>query len=167
LVLASTCFLGAQDFAQLEREEPATRLPAVPSHPGAQDFAQPEREEPATRLPAVPSHLGAQGFAQRLSAAPGRTLWRVSLLSLSAANAFDMHSSWGKHELNPMLGGPTGKFGTQGALMKLGLQGGLMGVEYLLTRGHPSRKMYRVLSVVNFGASAGIGAVAARNYGIR
>ena len=106
--------------------------------------------------------LGAQDFTPR-----DRNLWRVSMFSLSAANALDMHSSWGKHELNPALGGRTGTFGTQGALIKLGLQGGLMGVEYLLTRGRPSGKMYRALSIVNFGASAGIGAVAIRNYGVR
>src|SRR5437762_725979 len=105
--------------------------------------------------------LSAQEFAPK-----GRTLWKVSVMSLGAANALDMHSSWGKHELNPALTNRTGTFGTQGALIKLGLQGGLMGVEYLLTRGHPSGKMYRALSIVNFGASAGIGAVAARNYGV-
>jgi hypothetical protein len=106
--------------------------------------------------------LQAQDFAPK-----DQKLWKVSMFSLGAANALDIHSSWGKHELNPALSGRTGKFGTQGALIKLGLQGGLMGLEYLLTRGHPSRKMYRALSVVNFGASAGIGAVAVRNYGIR
>ena len=89
------------------------------------------------------------------------------MISLGAANAFDVQSSWGKHELNPALSGPTGKFGMHAALMKLGLQGGLIGLEFVLTRGHPSRKLYRVLSVVNFAASAGIGAVAARNYGMR
>ena len=41
-----------------------------------------------------------------------------------------------------------------------------MGVEYLLTRGHPSRKLYRVLSVINFGAAGAIGATAAHNYTI-
>src|SRR5690242_18945501 len=85
--------------------------------------------------------LGAQDFAQR-----DRKIWKASMFAMGAANALDMHSSWGKHELNPALGGRTSTFGTQGALIKLGLQGGLMGVEYLLTRGHPSGKMYRVLS---------------------
>ena len=119
----------------------------------------------------------AQDFVPRLAVtAPkgldlntpnGEKLWKVSMLSLATANALDMHSSWGKHELNPALSGGSGKFGMQGALIKLGLQGGLMGLEYLLTRGHPSGKMYRALSVVNFGASAGIGAIAVRNYGIK
>ena len=112
--------------------------------------------------------LGAQDFAQRdMKIQRDQKIWKVSMFSLGAANALDMHSSWGKHELNPALSGRSGTFGTQGALIKLGLQGGLMGVEYLLTRGHPSGKMYRALAVVNFGASAGIGAVAVRNYGVR
>ena len=111
--------------------------------------------------------LSTYGLHAQDPAPKGRTLWKVSMLSLSAANAFDMHSSWGKHELNPALSNRTGTFGTQGALIKLGLQGGLMGAEYLLTRGHPTGKLYRILSIVNFGASAGIGAVAAHNYGVR
>jgi hypothetical protein len=78
----------------------------------------------------------------------------------------DISSSWGKHELNPALANPSGRFGAQGALIKLGLQGSLFGVEYLITRGHPTRKVYRALSVVNFGAAATVGSVAVRNYGM-
>jgi hypothetical protein len=97
---------------------------------------------------------------------PSKTLWRVSLASLAVANAMDLQSSWGKHELNPTLSGPTGTFGGQGALIKLGLQGGLMGVEYFLTRGHPTRKLYRALAVLNFGAAGATGGIAAHNYTI-
>src|SRR5450759_963163 len=64
---------------------------------------------------------------------PSKTLWKVRLASLAVANAMDEQSSWGKHELNPTLTSPAGKFGGQGALIKLGLQGGLMGVAYLIT----------------------------------
>jgi hypothetical protein len=84
--------------------------------------------------------------------------------ALSVANALDVHSSWGKHELNSTLAGPGGNFGKQGALLKLGFQGGLLGVEYLITRGHPSGKVYRALSFINFGAAGVIGGVAAHNY---
>ncbi|HXA51284.1 MAG TPA: hypothetical protein VNV86_13305 [Candidatus Acidoferrum sp.] len=100
-------------------------------------------------------------------ASKARTLWKASVLSLAAANALDVHSSWGKHESNPALGvGPQAKFGVQGALIKMGLQGGLMGLEYLITRGHPTGKVYKALSFVNFGAAAGVGMVAAHNYTI-
>jgi hypothetical protein len=94
----------------------------------------------------------------------GRTLWRASLTSLAVANALDTHSSWGKYELNPVLAGPSHRFGRDGALLKLALQGGLMGAEYLLTRGRSSSKLYRALSFINFGAAASIGATAIHNY---
>jgi len=99
-------------------------------------------------------------------AAPGKNLWRSSVVALTAANLMDVHSSWGKRELNSTLAGPTGTFGRQGALLKLGFQGGLVGLEYLITRGHPTGKLYRKLAFINFGASAAIGAVAAHNYTI-
>ena len=97
-------------------------------------------------------------------AVSGQTAWRVSVAALAAANVLDVQSSWGKHELNPTLAGPSGRFSGQSALIKLGLQGGLLGMEYLITRGHPNGKLYRVLTVVNFGAAATIGAVAGHNY---
>jgi hypothetical protein len=62
------------------------------------------------------------------------------------------------------LAGPSGNFGKEGALLKLGFQGGLIGFEYLITRGHPSRKLYRALSAINFGVSATVGGVAIHNY---
>jgi hypothetical protein len=48
----------------------------------------------------------------------------------------------------------------------MGLQGSLMGLEYLITRGHPTGKVYKALAFVNFGAAAGVGAVAAHNYNV-
>ena len=96
----------------------------------------------------------------------GSALWKASVASLVAGNALDLQSSWGKHELNPALSGPAGKFGGQGVLIKLGLQGGLLGVEYLITRKHPSKRTYQVLSVINFGNAATTAAVAGYNYTI-
>ena len=95
---------------------------------------------------------------------PSRNLWRASVVALTAANALDVHSSWGKHELNSTLAGSNGNFGTQGALLKLGFQGGLLGIEYLITRGHPTGKVYRAFAAINFGAAGVIGSVAAHNY---
>lgn len=96
----------------------------------------------------------------------GRNLWRTSVTALAVANTLDIHSSWGKYELNRTLAGPRHQFGAQGALIKLGLQGSLLGVEYLITRGHPSRKVYRALAFLNFATSAGIAGVAAHNYSV-
>lgn len=108
--------------------------------------------------------LSAQELSLLDRPAPAPKLWRASITALTVANVMDVHSSWGKHELNSTLSGPSGNFGKEGALIKLGLQGGLIGFEYLITRGHPSRKLYRALSVVNFGVSATIGGVAVHNY---
>jgi hypothetical protein len=95
---------------------------------------------------------------------PGKSLWRASLVTLAAANALDVHSSWGKHELNGTLAGSDGRFGGQGALLKLGVVGGFVGIEYLLTRRHPNGKLYRALSFINFGAAAVTSGVAVHNY---
>ena len=94
----------------------------------------------------------------------GQKLWRASVAALGAVNAMDVESSWHKHELNSTLAGSNGTFGAQGALIKLGMQGGLVGIEYLLTRRHPSARLYRAVSFINFGVAAGIGSVAGHNY---
>jgi hypothetical protein len=110
------------------------------------------------------SVVSAQELSLLDRPAPAPKLWRVSITALAVANVMDVHSSWGKHELNSTLSGPSGNFGKEGALIKLGLQGGLIGFEYVITRGHPSRRLYRALSVINFGVSATIGGVAVHNY---
>ena len=121
-------------------------------------------------IPSPPLSTAPEAFASALVAAPpvppaGRNLWRISLAALAVSNALDIQSSWGKHELNSTLASPSGNFGIQGALLKLGFQGGLMGVEYLLTRRHPaSTRRYRTLALINFGAAAGIAGVVAHNY---
>ena len=66
--------------------------------------------------------------------------------------------------MNRALSGPSGNFGRQGALLKLGMQGGLIGIEYLITRKHPNGKLFHAFSAINFGASAAIGAAAMHNY---
>ena len=93
-------------------------------------------------------------------------LWRASVASVAAANALDIHSSWGKHELNSTLSSSSGSFGREGALIKVGLQGGLIGFEYLITRGHPSHKLYRALTIVNFSVAGTMSGVAIHNYTI-
>src|ERR1017187_2093661 len=108
--------------------------------------------------------LSAQESALLDRPTPAPKLWRASITALTVANVMDVHSSWGKHELNSTLAGPSGNFGKEGALLKIGFQGGLIGFEYLITRGHPSRKLYRALSVINFGVSAPVGGVAIHNY---
>ncbi len=97
----------------------------------------------------------------------GRTLWRTSIAALVAAHAIDIHSSWGKHELNPTLASGNGNFGREGALIKVALTGGLLGIEYLVTRrSNPNSKLQRALAAINFGAAGAVGSVAMHNYSV-
>jgi len=112
---------------------------------------------PDLRIPVTPDLRAVQSSEQ---------LWRVSLVSVAVAQAMDSHSSWGKRELNPVLANEAGAFGTKGALIKLTITSSLMGIEYLVTRGQRNQRLYRTLSVINFGAAGASAAVATRNYGI-
>ena len=94
----------------------------------------------------------------------GKNLWRASMLTLAATNAMDIHSSWGKRELNSTLAQSTGRFDGRSALIKLGVMGGVCTVEYLVLHRRPA--LYRKLAFVNFGDSSVTGAMAMRNYGI-
>ncbi len=104
-----------------------------------------------------------------LSPAPhpaGKHLWIASVAALAAANVMDAQSSWGKRELNPNLSGNNGTFGLQGAVLKLGIVGGVFTLESLLLRHRASTRWYRRLALVNFGSASVTGAVAIRNYGV-
>jgi hypothetical protein len=77
-------------------------------------------------------------------------LWRASVIALAAANVMDVQSSWGKRELNPALAGSRGEFGTKGALLKAGITGGVVALEYLFLRTSRHRKLTRALATINF-----------------
>src|ERR1051325_5186887 len=98
----------------------------------------------------------------------GKTLWRARIAAVVLPHVADVHSSWGKRELNSNLAGQTGVFGTRGALIKAGIVGGVCGVQYLVLRRHPSpTALYRKLAFINFADASVTGAVAIRNYGIQ
>jgi hypothetical protein len=120
--------------------------------------------------PALAEDVSAlKAVTPRCSPNDGRTMWKTSLAAFAVADAIDIHSSWGKRELNPVLANASGRFSTQGALVKIGLHSGVVGIEYLLTRGHSSShpaRLRRVLAIVNFGAAGATAAIAAHNYTI-
>jgi len=91
--------------------------------------------------------------------------WKLSLLPVVASQAVDVSSSYGMRESNPLLAGADGRFGTQAAVVKLGLTGALIGMEYLLIRKHPGAA--KILWKVNLGSAAVTGVVAGRNYSVR
>ena len=117
-------------------------------------------------MPAVADGLSALPVEPRATHATGKNLWRVSLVALAAANVMDIDSSWGKRELNSNLSGNNGRFGRDGALIKLGIVGGMFVVESLILRHRPSAKSYRGLALINFGSASVTGAIAIRNFGI-
>jgi hypothetical protein len=95
-----------------------------------------------------------------------RGIWLVSVGSLTAANIMDAQSSWNKHELNGGLADNAERFGVRGALIKAGAVAAVVGVEYLLLRRHPTKRLYRATSFINFGAASAVEAVAVHNYTI-
>lgn len=94
------------------------------------------------------------------------SLWRISAAALLASNVADTASSWGKRELNPLLSGTAGSFSGRSALLKLGLEAGVVTVEYLVLRHRPSHSLIKALMWINFGDASGTTAVAVRNFGI-
>ena len=126
----------------------------------------------STTAVAADSHLFSR--SGKPADASAKRLWQISVATLSVANVLDVQSSLGKRELNPALSGSTGKLGTQGILVKTALQGGLIGIEYLLTRSHshgvleerPRSRLYRSLAIINFTGTAAFAGIAAHNYTI-
>ena len=122
----------------------------------------------ALTLPAADNGTPPRSWPTPVESAPphikrGMTLWRASVAALAAANIMDVQSSWGKRELNPALAGNSGAFGAKGALLKAGITGGVVALEYLVLRHGPSKRLRR-LAAVNFGDAGLIGATAARNW---
>lgn len=89
-----------------------------------------------------------------LPAWAGDVAWKVSLVTLDGASAADAASSWGRAEMNPVLGP---RFGPRGAAIKAGIFAGTA-IAQVRTPRH--RKAW---TVVNFIAAGAIGAVTIRN----
>ena len=94
----------------------------------------------------------------------GMNLWRVSVAALAAANIMDVQSSWGKRELNPALAGNGGTFGPRGALLKAGITGGVVALEFLVLRHGKSKNLSKALGAINFGDAGLTGALAGKNW---
>jgi hypothetical protein len=91
--------------------------------------------------------------------------WRRSLMPVVISQSFDVSSSFGMRELNPMLAGSDGRFGAKAATIKAGTTAAMIGVEYLIIKKWPSTA--RILTRLNWGSSALTGAFAMHNYSIR
>ncbi len=91
--------------------------------------------------------------------------WKISLVPMIAGFAADAASSRGLRETNPVLAGPDGRFGAKASLIKVGIAGALIGVEYLIIRKHPNAA--KLFWKLNLGSAAVSGFTAAHNYSLR
>lgn len=117
--------------------------------------------------PAPQSFLAAaqQPMTERIASQKSYRAWQLSLAPVIASQALDVYSSQGLRELNPALAGPDHRLDAQSALLKLGVAGALIGVEYLIVRKHPGAA--KLLWKLNIASAAVTGAVAAHNFSIR
>ena len=85
-------------------------------------------------------------------------LYRASQIAVGVASATDIASSWGRQELNPVLG--RGTFGAKQTTIKVGLLASTMYTSDRLT----FKRRRRLLTVVNFAVAGVMTGVAVRNY---
>ncbi len=88
--------------------------------------------------------------------------WAVSIGALAGANAADIQASRGGYEANPLLRGPNGRFASGRAIaVKSGIIGGVVLVQWLLSRRHPERR--KAFAVTNYALAGVVTGVAIRN----
>ena len=102
--------------------------------------------------------LGAEGTTP---VRPAKKRWWVGVAAVAAASVVDVHSSWSRPELNPMLRGPDGRLGVRGVAIKSSIVGASCGLQWQLLRREP--RLGKALTGFNLGVAAWTGAVAVRN----
>lgn len=83
---------------------------------------------------------------------PGKKLWWASVAALAAASVLDARSSWGRHELNPLLQGPNGRFSARSVEIKSAIVGVGVAFQWIALRHH-NQKMEKPLSFANLAAA--------------
>ncbi|MCS7026563.1 MAG: hypothetical protein NZV14_17330 [Bryobacteraceae bacterium] len=119
----------------------------------------------APGLQAQPPFSGEPVFPSTSVRMPGqrfKRLWKMSVSVLAAASVMDVHSSWGRPEVNPLLRGPNGRFGAQGIALKTTILCGVIGAQYFLSRHHPTAAKYG--AVTNLVMAGLVSGVAMSNY---
>ncbi len=107
---------------------------------------------------------GAREAKERALEAPRhQALWKASLLAVAAASALDVHSSWGKREMNPLLADASGRFAGRGLAIKSLITGSALGVQWWMVHKKPSMAKYAAIG--NFGMTAIYARIAVHNYG--
>lgn len=85
----------------------------------------------------------------------------ASQIALAISQVPDSHSSWGRFELNPVLG--RGAFGPRQLAIKAGITTSLL----VAQRHRVFKRHRRLFTVANFAVAGVTLAVAGRNYGLR
>ena len=99
--------------------------------------------------------LALPAFA--LDAALSRS-WKISVAAMAAATAADAATSYGRPELNPVLGQ---QFGGRGIAIKAGVLFGTVWAEHRLLRKHP--RFAKPFTIFNFAIAGTHGSVAVVN----
>ena len=116
--------------------------------------------------------LGAQQASAADVQSPARGKWTkkwiASWVALAAVNAFDIHSSRGHREANPLFRDSSGRFAPRKAfLIKSAIAGGFFASQLWVIRSHPEKDYSKPFTLANTVAAGGLGAVAVHNYSLR
>jgi hypothetical protein len=112
--------------------------------------------------PAVPA---AKPSIDQTALTAAKRAWKISLAPFAAGQTLDAASSYGRPELNPLIASSDGGFGTKAAIVKVGVSGALVGVEYLLVRKYP--RSARVLAKLNWSGAVLSTSLAVHNFALR
>lgn len=143
--------LWAQDFpAELGQHKPAAELAsanAANSEPRPAEWRQTPRTAPNKRY--------------------WKGVWIATWVAFVAVNVLDAHSSSGRFEGNPLLRDDSGVFSDRKALVvKSAAGGGFFALQCWLAHRNPGENHYKTFAVATGAATAALGAVAVRNYGV-
>ena len=90
------------------------------------------------------------------------SLWKSSVIALLASSAADMHSSFGRREMNPLLANSQGRFSGRGIAIKALITGGAIGAQWLLLRRNPEAQKHA--AIANIGMASLFTSAAIHNY---
>ena len=97
--------------------------------------------------------------------ASANALYRWSMVTLLAANAADVASSWRNTEANPVIAAPAAQFGLTSVAIKSGFVGASLVLQHVVLRHRPDAA--KRLAWMNFVSSGVLGGVAAHNIRLR
>jgi len=91
-----------------------------------------------------------------------KRLWKASVAVLSAVTIADIHSSYGRRELNPFLQSHNGTFTGRGISIKAAIVGATVGTQWLMLRKRPEAAGWA--AGANFAIAAATGTAVVHNH---